>query len=77
MTGSSAVASKSVTCGIGRHSPLRHASLGPDPERTSYWSFFSFNDPDGNLWLVQEVTTRVATVGSGSPAPGACYLKHT
>ena len=31
---------------------------GPDPERTSYGSFFSFNDPDGNLWIVQEVTTR-------------------
>jgi catechol 2,3-dioxygenase-like lactoylglutathione lyase family enzyme len=32
---------------------------GPDPERTSYGSFFSFNDPDGNMWLVQEVTTRL------------------
>ena len=32
---------------------------GPDPERTSYGSFFSFNDPDGNLWIVQEVTTRL------------------
>jgi catechol 2,3-dioxygenase-like lactoylglutathione lyase family enzyme len=31
---------------------------GPDPERTSYGSFFSFTDPDGNTWLVQEVTTR-------------------
>jgi catechol 2,3-dioxygenase-like lactoylglutathione lyase family enzyme len=32
---------------------------GPDPERTSYGSFFSVNDPDGNAWLVQEVTTRL------------------
>jgi catechol 2,3-dioxygenase-like lactoylglutathione lyase family enzyme len=32
---------------------------GVDPERTSYGSFFSFNDPDGNVWLVQEVTTRL------------------
>jgi catechol 2,3-dioxygenase-like lactoylglutathione lyase family enzyme len=32
---------------------------GVDPERTSYGSFFSFSDPDGNLWLVQEVTTRL------------------
>jgi predicted enzyme related to lactoylglutathione lyase len=32
---------------------------GPDPDRTSYGSFFSLNDPDGNLWLVQEVTTRL------------------
>jgi predicted enzyme related to lactoylglutathione lyase len=33
---------------------------GPDPERTSYGSFCSFSDPDGNTWLVQEVTTRRA-----------------
>ena len=32
---------------------------GPDPQRTSYGSFCSFTDPDGNTWLVQEVTTRL------------------
>jgi catechol 2,3-dioxygenase-like lactoylglutathione lyase family enzyme len=32
---------------------------GPDPDRASYGSFFSFSDPDGNTWLVQEVTTRL------------------
>jgi len=26
---------------------------------TGYGSFFSFNDPDGNTWLVQEITTRL------------------
>ena len=31
---------------------------GPDPKRTSYGSFFAFSDPDGNSWIVQEVTTR-------------------
>src|SRR6201997_2539186 len=31
---------------------------GPDPKRTSYGSFFAFSDPDGNAWVVQEVTTR-------------------
>ena len=31
---------------------------GPDPKHTSYGSFFSFSDPDGNVWIVQEVTTR-------------------
>jgi catechol 2,3-dioxygenase-like lactoylglutathione lyase family enzyme len=29
---------------------------GPDPSRRDYNSFFSFEDPDGNGWLVQEVT---------------------
>jgi predicted enzyme related to lactoylglutathione lyase len=28
---------------------------GPDPQRRDYNSFFSFEDPDGNGWLVQEV----------------------
>jgi predicted enzyme related to lactoylglutathione lyase len=28
---------------------------GPDPERADYGSFFSFADPDGNEWMVQEV----------------------
>jgi catechol 2,3-dioxygenase-like lactoylglutathione lyase family enzyme len=28
---------------------------GPDPSRADYNSFLSFNDPDGNAWLVQEV----------------------
>lgn len=31
---------------------------GPDPERSSYRSFVSFSDPDGNGWLLQEITTR-------------------
>jgi catechol 2,3-dioxygenase-like lactoylglutathione lyase family enzyme len=32
---------------------------GPDPERRSYRSRASFSDPDGNNWLLQEVTTRL------------------
>jgi hypothetical protein len=38
--------------------PPEARQCGVDPERASYGSFFSFNDPDGNLWLVQEITTR-------------------
>ena len=32
---------------------------GPAPGRRSYGSFVSFNDPDGNIWWYQEVTTRL------------------
>lgn len=32
---------------------------GPDPQRRSYNTFVSFRDPDGNVWLVQEVTKRL------------------
>jgi len=40
---------------------------GPDPEHGSYRSFASFRDPDGNGWLFQEITTRLA--GRIDPAP--------
>jgi hypothetical protein len=33
--------------------------VGPDPEHRSYRSFASFSDPDGNGWLLQEVTARL------------------
>ena len=32
---------------------------GPDPARRSYSSLASFSDPDGNGWLIQEVTARL------------------
>jgi catechol 2,3-dioxygenase-like lactoylglutathione lyase family enzyme len=32
---------------------------GPDPERRSYQTYASFSDPDGNGWLLQEITTRL------------------
>jgi predicted enzyme related to lactoylglutathione lyase len=33
---------------------------GPAPEHASYGSYATFSDPDGNKWLLQEVTTRLA-----------------
>ena len=39
-------------------SPFSRIS-GPDPERQSYSSYVSFEDPDGNMWIVQEVTRRL------------------
>jgi len=38
----------------------RRRTGGPDPGRGSYRSFASFRDPDGNGWLLQEITTRLA-----------------
>ena len=32
---------------------------GRDPEGRSYFSFASFEDPDGNRWQLQEITTRL------------------
>lgn len=40
--------------------PPKARLRGPDPKRASYGSYFSFEDPDKNTWIVQEVTTRLA-----------------
>jgi catechol 2,3-dioxygenase-like lactoylglutathione lyase family enzyme len=39
---------------------------GPDPDGRSYFSFASFSDPDGNGWLLQQVTTRFPGRGFSS-----------
>jgi predicted enzyme related to lactoylglutathione lyase len=41
---------------VGSSARLR----GPAPNYTSYGSYATFSDPDGNSWLLQEVTTRLA-----------------
>jgi catechol 2,3-dioxygenase-like lactoylglutathione lyase family enzyme len=62
--------------------PAEARQPGPDPDRTSYGSFFSITDPDGNTWLVQEVTTRlpgrIDTAGTsfGSTADLASALRR-
>jgi catechol 2,3-dioxygenase-like lactoylglutathione lyase family enzyme len=37
----------------------RRRVSGPDPQRRTYQSYASFSDPDGNGWLLQEVTARL------------------
>jgi hypothetical protein len=41
-----------------RAGPGQPPVSGPHPQRGSYASFATFSDPDGNEWLLQEVTTR-------------------
>jgi catechol 2,3-dioxygenase-like lactoylglutathione lyase family enzyme len=43
--------------GYNRFDPAARAS-GPDPQRRTYASFVAFTDPDGNSWVLQEITTR-------------------
>jgi catechol 2,3-dioxygenase-like lactoylglutathione lyase family enzyme len=52
--------------GLNRVDPAKRLS-GFAPNRSSYGSFLSFSDPDGNVWLVQEITTRLP----GRVDPGA------
>jgi catechol 2,3-dioxygenase-like lactoylglutathione lyase family enzyme len=44
--------------GVFYHAGNEGRVSGPDPKRRSYASFASFQDPDGNTWLLQEVTRR-------------------
>jgi catechol 2,3-dioxygenase-like lactoylglutathione lyase family enzyme len=45
--------------GVFHHAGTTGRVSGPDPERRSYGSFVSFEDPDGNGWVLQEITTRL------------------
>jgi len=42
-----------------RAGPGQPVVNGRDPERRSYFSYATFSDPDGNSWLLQEVTARL------------------
>jgi catechol 2,3-dioxygenase-like lactoylglutathione lyase family enzyme len=46
--------------------PKRGPVTGRDPNGSSYASFASFSDPDGNSWLLQEITTRLPGRGFSS-----------
>ncbi len=58
---------------------------GPDPAHESYASYASFSDPDGNSWLLQEVTLRLpdrveadhTTFGSSGELAGALRRAET
>ena len=45
--------------GLLHHAGTAHRVSGADPEGGSYGSGASFGDPDGNGWLLQEITTRL------------------
>jgi catechol 2,3-dioxygenase-like lactoylglutathione lyase family enzyme len=45
--------------GVFHHAGTISQVHGPDPDRRSYSSFASFRDPDGNNWVLQEITSRL------------------
>jgi catechol 2,3-dioxygenase-like lactoylglutathione lyase family enzyme len=52
-----------VRRGVEVSEPFHRAEAGfepgPDPEGRSYFTYASFEDPDGNGWLLQEITERL------------------
>jgi catechol 2,3-dioxygenase-like lactoylglutathione lyase family enzyme len=45
--------------GVFHHAGTKARVDGLDPKRSSYGSFASFHDPDGNTWFLQEITARL------------------
>jgi hypothetical protein len=45
--------------GVFHHKGTEDRVPGPDPDRRSYRTWASFKDPDGNEWMIQEITTRL------------------
>ncbi|MEI9985500.1 MAG: hypothetical protein WDN69_21300 [Aliidongia sp.] len=45
--------------GVFHHAGTEGRLDGPNPQRKSYASYASFSDPDGNGWLLQEITARL------------------
>jgi catechol 2,3-dioxygenase-like lactoylglutathione lyase family enzyme len=45
--------------GVFHHAASEGRLSGPHPQRRTYSSFASFSDPDGNGWVLQEVTVRL------------------
>jgi catechol 2,3-dioxygenase-like lactoylglutathione lyase family enzyme len=43
----------------GFHAGTEVRAPGPDPQGRSYGSYATFTDPDGNVWLLQEITERL------------------
>jgi catechol 2,3-dioxygenase-like lactoylglutathione lyase family enzyme len=49
---------------------------GADPQRRSYASYASFSDPDGNVWLLQEIKERLPGRGVMMDVAGLAQLLH-
>jgi catechol 2,3-dioxygenase-like lactoylglutathione lyase family enzyme len=45
--------------GVGSAGGTKGGNPGPDPDGSSYRTFASFKDPDGNGWLLQEIKQRL------------------
>jgi catechol 2,3-dioxygenase-like lactoylglutathione lyase family enzyme len=64
--------SASIEVGKFFHIGTEGRVSGLDPERRTYRSRASFSDPDGNVWLLQEITTRLpGRIDSGATSFGS------
>ena len=62
--------------GVFHHAGTEGRLPGPEPQRQSYGSFASFTDPDGNLFVLQEVTRRLPGRVEHAIYRSAAELEH-
>jgi catechol 2,3-dioxygenase-like lactoylglutathione lyase family enzyme len=53
--------------GLFHHANREALAQGLQPQRNSYGSYASFRDPDGNTWVLQEITVRLTGEPDGGP----------
>lgn len=53
--------------GLFHHASRKSLTPGLQPQRNSYGSYASFRDPDGNTWVLQEITVRLTGELDGGP----------
>ena len=62
--------------GGGFYAGTEARAAGPDPKRRSYASYASFRDPDGNGWMLQEITERLPGRGVTIDVAAFAQLLH-
>jgi catechol 2,3-dioxygenase-like lactoylglutathione lyase family enzyme len=53
--------------GLFHHAKPEALTLGLQPQRNSYGSYASLRDPDGNTWVLQEISVRLTGDEDGGP----------
>ena len=62
--------------GAGFYAGIEARAPGADPQHRSYASYASFSDPDGNVWLLQEIKERLPGRGVMTDVPALAQLLH-
>lgn len=63
--------------GLFHHASRESLTQGLQPQRNSYGSYASFRDPDGNTWLLQEITVRLTGEPDGGPLRSVIGLQDS
>jgi catechol 2,3-dioxygenase-like lactoylglutathione lyase family enzyme len=61
--------------GLFHHANRNSLTPGLQPQRNSYGTYASFRDPDGNVWVLQEITVRLTGELKGGPLLSVAGLK--